>query len=105
MYYTEHTLNSIDSRQSAVIDGEQTYRMKSYMTANMYTFKHNILGSRIAFEELTFGNVIGRGSFGEVHKGVWNGTTVALKRIRFPSETQISSLSIPKEVSVLKLVH
>ena len=74
MYSTEHTLNSIDSRQSAVIDGEQTYRMKSYMIA-MYTFKHNILGSRIEFEELTFGNVIGRGSFGEVHKGTcleWN---------------------------------
>ena len=44
---------------------------------------YHILGSRIAFEELTFGNVIGRGSFGEVHKGVWYGTTVALKRIRF----------------------
>lgn len=36
----------------------------------MYTFKHNIQGLCIAFEELTFGNVIGRGSFGEVHKGV-----------------------------------
>ena len=75
------------------------------MPHGMYLKHIEFLGSRIAFEELTFGNVIGRGSFGEVHKGVWNGTAVALKRIRFPPETEISSLSIPKEVSVLKLVH
>ena len=59
-------------------------------------------GSLIAIEELHFGKIVGRGSFGEVHKGTWNGMTVTLKRIRLPSGTESSTLPTPKEVSLLK---
>lgn len=51
-------------------------------------------------ETLEFGEVIGRGSFAEVHKGKWNGQEVALKRMRLPLGSDSSSLL--KEVAVLR---
>ena len=62
-------------------------------------------GSLVAIEELQFGKIIGRGSFGEVHKGTWNGMTVALKRIRLPPGTESSTMPTPQEVSLLKWAH
>lgn len=49
---------------------------------------------------LEFGEVIGRGTFAEVHKGKWNGQEVALKRMRLPPGSDPSI--VPKEVSVLR---
>ena len=51
-------------------------------------------------EMLEFGEVIGRGSFADVHKGKWNGEEVALKRIRLPPGSDSSS--VLKEVAVLR---
>ena len=34
--------------------------------------------------ELKFDEVIGQGSYGTVHKGIWRGETVALKRLPVP---------------------
>ena len=49
-----------------------------------------------------FGEVVGQGTFGVVHRGIWKGIDVAIKRIKLPSGTNYSSLTTPKEVSVLK---
>lgn len=48
---------------------------------------------------IEFGEVIGRGSFSEVHKGKWNGKEVALKKIRIPPG---SNIDVSKEISVLR---
>ena len=56
----------------------------------------------IEFSSLKFGDVIGRGSFGVVHKGEYHGSEVALKRIKLPPGVSPSSLPTPKEISVLK---
>lgn len=58
----------------------------------------------IAIGDLGFGIVIGSGSFGVVHKGVYKGRSVALKRLKVPPGISTSSLEIPKEVSILKYV-
>ena len=36
------------------------------------------------YQEIHFGEVVGRGTFGIVYKGAWKGQTVALKRIQIP---------------------
>ena len=57
----------------------------------------------VGINELKFGSMIGRGSFGQVYKGLWKGKTVALKRITIPPGTDVSSLpAIPKEITVLR---
>lgn len=57
----------------------------------------------VGINELKFDKLIGRGSFGQVYKGVWKGKTVALKRITIPPGTDVSSLpAIPKEINVLR---
>ena len=43
--------------------------------------------------------IIGRGSFAEVHKGRWKEQEVALKRMRLPPGSDPSI--VPKEVAVL----
>ena len=55
----------------------------------------------VDMKALEFGEVIGRGSFAEVHRGKWNGLEVALKRMRLPpGGDQLQS--VLKEVSVLR---
>ena len=60
--------------------------------------------SRVSKEELEFGPMVGSGSFGNVYKGRWKGTTVALKCIKLPPGSDMSSLPAPVEVEVLRLV-
>ena len=44
--------------------------------------------------------IIGRGSFAEVHKGRWKEQEVALKRMRLPPGSDPSI--VPKEIAVLR---
>lgn len=60
--------------------------------------------SRISVDQLTFGKIIGSGSFAKVYKGIWRGNTVALKCVRLPHGSDTSLFPTPKEVEVLKLV-
>ena len=60
--------------------------------------------SQVPIKQLHFGEVIGRGSFGKVHKGTWKGLTVALKSITLPPGSDSSLLPTPREVEVLRLV-
>lgn len=53
----------------------------------------------IEFGELKFEEIIGRGHFAVVHKGVWKGREVALKCITLPDNCLFS---IPPEVEILK---
>jgi len=41
---------------------------------------------KIPFQELEFGERIGKGNFGEVYKGTYLGTDVAIKRLFFVAD-------------------
>ena len=56
-------------------------------------------------KDIEIGAVIGRGSFAAVHRGTWKGTEVALKRIRVPCGSNVSSSNLPKEISILRSVY
>lgn len=56
----------------------------------------------IPIAELNFGEIVGRGSFGVVHQGLFRHSEVALKCIRVPPGANPSFLPTPTEVSVLK---
>ena len=58
----------------------------------------------VDIKDLEFGPVVGRGSFASVHRGIWNGTEVALKRIRVPYVSCATVNSLPKEISILRFV-
>lgn len=60
--------------------------------------------SRISLSELTYGKMIGSGSFAKVYKGLWRGHTVALKCVKIPHGRDASTLPTPREVEVLKSV-
>ena len=53
------------------------YTLKSYWS--MPICNNEYAAIKISVDELQFGDIIGSGNFGKVYKGVWNGTTVALK--------------------------
>ena len=55
-------------------------------------------------KDLEFGGVLGRGSFATVHRGIWRGMEVALKRIRMPCASSAAIADLPKEISILRLV-
>lgn len=40
------------------------------------------IGLSVDYQEIQFGELIGRGCYGSVHKGLWRGETVALKTYR-----------------------
>lgn len=57
----------------------------------------------MGYQEIQFGEVIGHGSYGTVHKGAWKGQTVALKRIKIPpgmDKTQM--LANNREIAALR---
>lgn len=68
-----------------------------------FVLSHCDIVTWVPMEELHFGKLIGQGSYGKVHKGLWNGSTVALKRMKLPNGDG-GSLLAPKEVEILKLV-
>lgn len=51
-------------------------------------------------DTLEFGEIIGRGSFADMHKGRWKEQEVALKGMRLPPGSDPSI--VPKEVAVLR---
>jgi len=58
------------------------------------------------YHEIQFGELVGRGSFANVHKGVWRGQTVALKRIQIPSGMDKSQVvANSREVAALRYMH
>lgn len=73
--------------------------LRACIKTNYMTF-HNYTDLLVDMEMLEFGEVVGRGSFAEVHKGKWNGKKVALKRMRLPPGSDPSI--VPKEVAVLR---
>ena len=59
-------------------------------------------GQFVEMKNIVFEGVIGRGSFAVVHKGRWEGKDVALKRIRIPCSTSLSTSTLPQEVEILR---
>ena len=60
----------------------------------------------VKFEDVKFGEVIGRGTFGTVNRGVWKGKDVALKRMKTAGcVNRVEDVSNYKEISVLRLVQ
>ena len=56
----------------------------------------------VEMKDITFGAIVGRGSFAVVHQGKWNGKEVALKCIRLPHGTSIPYSNLPQEVEILR---
>ena len=57
----------------------------------------------VPYEQLQFKELIGRGTFGEVHRGEWRSQEVALKRINIPmGEDKYSMLANNQEIAALK---
>ncbi len=54
----------------------------------------------VSFEDIQVREVIGRGSFGTVNRGMWNGKEVALKRVKVPGCEGFSNCLA--EISVLR---
>jgi hypothetical protein len=55
----------------------------------------------IDFDELEMGDMLGRGGFGEVHKGRWKGTEVAVKTISAEHITREMKKSFSDETSIM----
>lgn len=61
------------------------------------------LSPQVNYDDIEFGQVIGRGTFATVHKGDVNGAVVALKRIRIPAGSDVQQLLInSKEIAALR---
>ncbi len=59
--------------------------------------------SLVNYQEIQFGELLGRGSYGTVRKGVWNGKTVALKSIALPPGVDRSQiLACNQEIAALR---
>jgi serine/threonine protein kinase len=54
----------------------------------------------ISLDDIEFGEVVGRGAFGEVYKGYYLGTEVAVKKLSIVEEDD--ELYLQREVSALK---
>ena len=57
----------------------------------------------VDIKEVQFGDVVGHGAYGTVHKGTWQGKTVALKSISIPpgmEKTQM--IASNQEIAALK---
>ena len=59
----------------------------------MYT--HVIEDIKIKMTDVTFKEIVGRGSFSVVHRGTWKGKDVALKCISVPEKL---SMGLPQEI-------
>lgn len=59
----------------------------------------------IDINELTFGDVIGQGAFGRVHKGKWRGTPVAIKVLVCPKMTLEVEREFKAEVTMLSALR
>ena len=55
------------------------------------------------YKSIHFGKLIGKGCYGSVHKGLWEGQTVALKRIKVPSGTDAETMAAhSREIAALR---
>ena len=59
----------------------------------------------ITSRNLTFEDVIGKGSFAVVYRGKWEGKVVALKKMRLPSGISTDSLPNIQEIRILRYLH
>ena len=81
-------------------DSKYQIAIDTNWTAQTEIFK---IGFSITYEELSFNELIGRGSYGSVHKGILNGKVVALKRIPIPHGMDVSRMVTDnREIAALK---
>ncbi|KAF8153325.1 kinase-like domain-containing protein [Crassisporium funariophilum] len=90
----KHANSSINARQRQFLSHSLNYLAStSREHATM-----QIDGWSITSFEVEFGSVIGSGGFGQVHKGTWNKTPVALKVLRADEYAIPSSASVRREI-------
>ena len=60
-------------------------------------------GLSVPYKDIHFNELVGRGSYGTVHKGSFNGNVVALKRIPVPSGTDVQTIIADnREIAALR---
>lgn len=69
------------------------------MKTKMYNLHSN--DWEININELEFGELLGTGSFGQVHRGTWKGTEVAIKKIISADVTREQEKNFRDEVTFL----
>ena len=57
----------------------------------------------VPYKELEFKEIVGRGTFGEVYRGVWKGE-VALKKINISAGEDTCTIANSAEIKALKYV-
>ena len=59
----------------------------------------------VDYNDIQFNELLGRGNFGSVYKGIWMQKTVALKKISIPADMNTQSyLTSNKEIAALRFV-
>eukprot|EP01101_Sappina_pedata_P009330 TRINITY_DN5410_c0_g1_i1.p1 TRINITY_DN5410_c0_g1~~TRINITY_DN5410_c0_g1_i1.p1 ORF type:complete len:474 (-),score=96.74 TRINITY_DN5410_c0_g1_i1:88-1509(-) len=89
---------------SAMIINEETRLLAGSGQNSDFVFDTE--GDQVRWDEIKWMTMIDKGSIGEIYKGTWRGTVVALKKIRSVLITDESMRELRKEVSIMrKLRH
>ena len=81
VYAAANTLNPRDEPSCLPMESISFSRSVSQSVRDIELENHTMI-KEIRYEELKIGNVIGEGSFGVVHFGVWHGMKVAVKALK-----------------------
>ncbi|XP_033642895.1 serine/threonine-protein kinase A-Raf-like isoform X2 [Asterias rubens] len=101
-YMTETVFNNI-TRQEEEAKWQESNQGKRAQT-DVRVFKYD--DQVIPFEEINLGKKIGQGGFGDVHFAKWDGSVVAVKKLRVQRVSQKRLRQFQDEVKVLcKLDH
>ncbi|KAK1406348.1 hypothetical protein QVD17_41642 [Tagetes erecta] len=89
--------------------GQEGERTSDRSTGNESTLSEvsleDVADCEIAWEDITLGERIGLGSYGEVYRGDWHGTDVAVKKFLDQEITAESLEEFKSEVSIMKRVR
>ncbi|XP_071691805.1 probable serine/threonine-protein kinase SIS8 [Rutidosis leptorrhynchoides] len=114
--HNENTSNNNLDSPKREVDSEEQYgifqegeRISDRSTGNESTLSEvsldDVADCEIAWEDITLGERIGLGSYGEVYRGDWHGTDVAVKKFLNQEITPESLEEFRSEVRIMKRVR
>lgn len=110
MQCENESLNSLESpRRDGDGESQENERRSDRSTGNESTMSEvsldDVADCEIAWEDITLGERIGLGSYGEVYRGDWHGTDVAVKKFLDQEITTESLEEFRSEVRIMKRVR